>query len=707
MPRILVVEDSPIQARQLRPILESEGFEVVVASNGQEALERFRRLEPDLVLSDIVMPGLSGYELCRKMKADAKRGDTPLIFLTTLTEPSDIIEGLAAGADNYIIKPYEPEHLVDRVKSILAKKAARREGRPGNRNELLFQGERLCVTSDKEQILDYLVSAFEDLLEARRKEQERKRAEETLRESDMKFRVVMQSAVEAIILVDASTNIISWNKGAQTIFGYAEEEVLGKPVTLLIPERYRERHTRGVRRSRSTGESPIIGKTVELDGRRRDGSEFPLELSLGAWKTGEENFYCGVIRDITARKRTEEALRASQEQLRQSQKMEAIGRLAGGVAHDFNNMLTAIRGYSELVLGSLDPEDPRSRDLNEIRRAAKRASSLTRQLLAFSRRQVLELKVLDLNRVVADVEKMLRRLIGENIDLVSKLEPALGHIKADRGQVEQILMNLVVNARDAMPEGGKLTIETKNIHLDDYPDGRGLDMQPGPHVMLAVSDTGVGMDKETLARVFEPFFTTKEKDKGTGLGLSTVYGIVKQSSGHISVYSKPGRGTRFEIYLPRVEEEIIESAEFERPTAAQSQGSETILLVEDEKAVRELGRRILERNGYRMLEASNGIEALEVCKEHAGPIHLVLTDLVMPEMGGRELVEHLAVLRPETKVLYLSGYTGDTVLQQNMLTPGAAFLQKPFTVKTLSSKVREVLDAPQPDECSSNLSSQQ
>jgi diguanylate cyclase (GGDEF)-like protein len=395
--------------------------------------------------------------------------------------------------------------------------------------------------------------------------------------------------------------------------------------------------------------------------------------------------------DMTERKRAREALRQSEEQLRQSQKMEAVGRLAGGVAHDFNNLLTAITGYSQLALNGLGDRDPVRKDIEEIRKAADRAASLTHQLLAFSRRQVLEPKVLDLNAVVADMETMLRRLIGEDIDLISILDPAAGQVTADPGQLEQVLLNLAVNARDAMPQGGKLVIETANAELDEAYAARHVAVRPGPYVMLAVSDTGHGMDAETRARVFEPFFTTKEPGKGTGLGLSTVYGIVKQSGGHIWVYSEPEHGTTFKIYLPRVEDAAETPVPHAQPLTPAG-GAETILLVEDDGGVRSLARRVLESKGYRVLEARQGDEALAISAWYDGPIALMLTDLVMPGKGGRELARCFASVRPDMRVLYMSGYTDNAIFQQQVFDPGTAFLSKPFTPDELARKVREVLD---------------
>ena len=389
--------------------------------------------------------------------------------------------------------------------------------------------------------------------------------------------------------------------------------------------------------------------------------------------------------------RAYEELSQTQEQLTQARKMEAVGRLAGGIAHDFNNLLTVMIGRSQLVLRRLGAQDPVRADIELMEQTADRAADLTRQLLAFSRKQVLQPAVLDLSAVVANMAEMLRRLIGEDIALVTALDPALGHVKADPGQIEQIVMNLAANARDAMSKGGRLTLETANAELDAAYARRHVDVHPGPHVMLAVSDTGVGMTPETQAHIFEPFFTTKGPGHGTGLGLATVYGIVKQSDGHIWVYSEPGRGTTFKIYLPRVEEAVDPSVA--RPRLPEpARGHETILLVEDEPAVRDLARDVLRAHGYTVLEARHGREALLISERHSGPIHLMLTDVVMPEMSGRELANRLASLRPTMPVIYMSGYTDAAVVHHGVLDPGTTFLQKPFTPDALARKMRQVLD---------------
>ena len=433
------------------------------------------------------------------------------------------------------------------------------------------------------------------------------------------------------------------------------------------------------------GEPPI---TYELEVLAKDGRKLSFEVSTRLiYQGGKPVGVQGIARDLTQRKELEE-------QLRQAQKMEAVGRLAGGIAHDFNNLLAVLMGYSELMMQRLEPGDTLHKSAQEIGKAAERAATLTRQLLAFSRKQMLAPKVLDLNVVLSEMEDLLRRLIREDVTLRVAPDNGLWHIKADRGQLEQVILNLTLNARDAMPHGGRVTIETQNVELDAAYARRRPVVQAGSYVLLAVSDTGVGMDAETQAHIFEPFFTTKEKGKGTGLGLATVYGIVKQSGGYIWVYSEMGRGTTFKVYLPRVVERVEESSrglgampQVEAPVPA----AETILLVEDEEGVREVAREFLEIMGYKVLETRSPADAMRIAQNHPGEIHLLLTDVVMPEMGGRDLAERLQRIRPRMKVLYMSGYTDDAIVHHGVLDADTPFLQKPFARDTLERKVREVL----------------
>jgi len=507
---------------------------------------------------------------------------------------------------------------------------------------------------------------------------ERKHSEDMIR----RLTVAVEQSPAAVVVTDTKGRIEYVNRRFTEITGYTSAEVLGKTPRVLQsgitpPEVYKDLWTTITAGREWTG---------VMQNRRKDG-----QLYWDSATVSPVRDTTGVVTHFVAIKQDVSAQRLLEDQFRQAQKMEAVGRLAGGVAHDFNNLLSVITSYSEMVLEDLGPADPRRADLDEIRKAAVAAAGLTRQLLAFSRQQVLQPRVLSPNAVIEGVDKMLRRLIGEDVALTTVLAPDIGSIKADPGQMEQVIMNLAVNARDAMPEGGQLTIATSNIELDSHYAGDHIPVVAGPYVLLAVTDTGSGMDDETKRRLFEPFFTTKEKGKGTGLGLATVYGIVKQSGGFIWVYSELGQGTTFKIYLPRVADEPMAA---EAPRSPESvHGTETVLLAEDSPGVRSAARQILGRLGYTVIDAPNGAAALALAASLTGPLDLLVTDVVMPEMSGRQLAERLTALRPGLKVLYVSGYTDDAVVRHGVLEAGISYLEKPFTPERLARKVREVLDA--------------
>ena len=523
---------------------------------------------------------------------------------------------------------------------------------------------------------------------------DRKQAEE----DRARFRLLLDQAHDAVFIADPKVGLfLDVNQTAVEKLGYSREELLTMTprdieVGFSLSEPEWEKF---MNRIRSTN-----GAVLEGVHRRKDGTTFPVEISLMIKQIESREYQVAIVRDISERKELEKAQILAEgreqveQQLRQAQRVESLGQLAGGIAHDFNNLLTIINGYTEMSLGNLAKDDPIRGNLDEVRKAGDRAAALTRQLLAFGRKQILRPRVVDLDAVVAETEKMLKRLIGEHIELVNIRNKGLWPITIDPAQIDQVIVNLAVNARDAMPMGGKIIIESKNVELDEEYASKHISVRPGPYVMLAVSDTGSGMDKETLAHLFEPFFTTKEPGKGTGMGLATVYGNVKQSEGNVWVYSEVGKGTTFKLYFPRVDRPVDQPEPRRLSTQTTGRG-ETVLLVEDDEAVRMLARGILEKNGYTVIVASNGTEALEKCRTHKGVIQLLITDVVMPQMGGPELVYSLSGQRPETKVLYMSGYASKGVVQQKVIEEGAQFLQKPFTPTRLAQKVRDVLDAPE------------
>lgn len=496
------------------------------------------------------------------------------------------------------------------------------------------------------------------------------------------FRLITENAADMIAVVDINGRRLYNSPSYERILGYTIEELEGTAPPEQIHPEDREKVFHAAAEARRTGK----GMNLEYRMRHKDGSWRTLESRASTIVQGGKVEKLVIVnRDVTERKRLEE-------QFRQAQKMEAVGRLSGGVAHDFNNLLGVIIGYGEVVQEGTVQESPLRPCVDEMLKAAHRAASLTRQLLAFSRQQVMDPRILDLNAVVKDMEKMLKRLIGEDVQLKTQLDPALARIKADQGQIEQVVMNLAVNARDAMPQGGQLMLETSNVYLDeDFVRRYPYPVLTGDYVLFTVTDTGIGMDAVTRARVFEPFFTTKDKGKGTGLGLSMVYGVVKQSGGYIEVLSEPGAGAMFKIFLPKA----VEVAEVQRQSVdmpATLQGSETLLLVEDEDSLRKLSRHLLELCGYQVLEADSGAEALTVARDHRGKIDLLLTDVVMPGMSGRTLAEQLESERPDMRVVYMSGYTGKTVGDHGVLAEGCFFLPKPFTREALARKIREALD---------------
>ena len=713
---ILIVEDSPTQAEHLKYILEVSHFQVSHSCNGAQALAFLKEHPCNLVISDIVMPEMDGYQLCKAIKSDETLKSVPVILLTSLSDPHDVIQGLMCGADNFVIKPYDEKYLLARIYFILANRNLNIHEKTEMGIEVIFGGKKYFITSARQQILNLLLSTFEtaidknlelmrtrdelkslnEQLETRVYERtaalmaeitERKRAEEHLRAAQELLHHVISSSPAIIysLKIEGNQIVPQWiSENVSKLIGYSTEECLSSS---WWPEH--------VHPEDKIKKIPVFD---DLFAKDHQTLEYRLQMKDKSYRWLRDEFMVrrnsndepiemiGSLIDITERIELEK-------QLLQAQKMEAIGQLAGGVAHDFNNLLMVIKWCSQSLLDTLPPDDPKAKDAKEIYEAGERAASLTRQLLAFSRKQMLQPVPINLNFLISELEKMLRRLIGEHIEMRTNLSSDLGIIMADTGQIEQVILNLSVNARDAMPDGGCLTIETSNVKFDDVYAHQHVETQPGSYVMLAISDTGCGMSEEIKSKIFEPFFTTKEAGRGTGLGLSTVHGIVKQSGGHIWVYSEAGHGTTFKIYFPLMEGQKERQAV--APKKRRLQGTETLLLVEDNENLRTLAENVLRQNGYHVLSAVDGVHALERSDQYEGRIDMLITDVIMPRMGGKELSNKLSLKRPHIQVLFMSGYTDNTIVQNGILDEKTAYLQKPCSPETLMTKIREILEANQ------------
>ena len=625
--RILVLDDDAGMCKTIGDVLEHLGYVIQIATRAKAGLEIAAAGPIDVAIVDIQLPDMSGIDVLHGIRRVLPT--TEVIFITGHGSLGTAIKAIDGLAFAYMVKPFEMSHLLMTVEQAVRK-------------------QRLA---------------------------------QALLDSEERYRLVTENIADAVFLLELDGRIALGNRRAEMITGYPRAELVDRALTSLLPEAGAQEAEARLSDARA---EPDATPFFEIELIRKDGARVLIEVHVTTvLKDGQPVALLAVARDITQRRHLED-------QLRQAQKMEGIGRLAAGVAHDFNNLLTAIGGRCYLVLKELTSENPLRRDVEIIQGAAERAAKLTYQLLAFSRKQILEPRVLDLNETVTGIEPLLSRMIREDIEITTALDPDAWRVKADAGQLEQVLLNLAVNASDAMPEGGQLILATGNVTLDEAYARVHSDVQPGPYVMLSVSDTGHGMTAEVQARIFEPFFTTKEMGKGTGLGLATVYGIAKQSGAHITVESEPEKGTVFKLYLPRVGE-APGLAERECPVQVARRGSETVLLVEDDEALRTLAREILSILGYTVLEATSPSEALRLAGGHPGTIHVLLTDVVMPQMNGRQVADHLLVSRPGLKVLFMSGYTDAAIMQHGVLEPGTHFLQKPFTPDGLGRKLREVL----------------
>ncbi len=635
--RVLIIEDSEDDAVFISRELRQSKFEIVSrrVETKEQLEEALAANSWDVILSDNSLPTFCASQALEVVQRLAP--DVPFIIVSGSIGEDAAVTAMRAGAHDYIMK----------------------------------------------DSLARLMPAIEREIRDATMRSERRQSAIALKESEARLRAIVETAVDAIVTIDESGIIESVNPAAGRIFGYSTGEMIGQSVNILMPQPYVHEHDAYIRNYVKTGRRKIIGIGREVVGIRKDGTKFAMDLSVNEVRLGDRRLFTGIIRDISDRRKLEE-------QLLQSQRMDSIGRLAGGVAHDFNNLLTIIFGYAEMLEAAIPAGTTEHASVANIQIAASRAASLTHQLLAFARRQIIEPKIISLNELVLNVEKLLHRLIGEDIELLVKPDPNLGAVRADPSQFEQIVVNLTVNARDAMPGGGKITLETANLIADEEYARQHVGVSPGEYVMMSVSDTGSGMPPDVVTQIFEPFYTTKSVGKGTGLGLATCYGIVKQAGGHIWVYSEEGMGATFKVFMPRVYEEQ-DSSDAEKEPKSQG-GSETILLVEDEQMVRDIAASILESNGYFVLQSLDGEEARQIAADHVGQIHLLVTDVVMPHMNGSQLADMIRTARPETKTLFLSGYTDETIIHHGILEPGVAFMQKPFTTDMLLRKVRDVLD---------------
>ncbi|MBI4864153.1 MAG: response regulator [Candidatus Riflebacteria bacterium] len=694
MASVLIAEDSPTQGAWYASMLEDAGHHVRLATSGEEALELIGRCRCDIVLADVLMEGMSGYDLCRKIKTDPGTRRLPVMMMTALNEPQAILKALEAGADNYLTKPVTAEHLTSRVRQLLAKVDLAVVHRDTSGLRLEFMGTSFTIDADRQQILGVLLSSLEDVVRTNRQLAESHKALEVAlarqeergrqlagqaRLSDERHRVLMEAAHDAILIVAPDGTIRDLNRRSG--------EILGSPWTTLAGRNLKELL------QPAPEQVPEVTLEAMLEGKGRtlaifrllrpDRSTGRLELTAAPVEGTAEHLMLVIARDISERRRLEE-------QFHQAQRMEAVGRLAGGVAHDFNNQLSVILGFAEILADQIGPDHPAIESVQTIIGAARQSAQLTRQLLAFSRRQVVQPCLIDLNVHLDELSKTLRRLIGEDVRLVKNFHAELGKIKVDPSQLDQVVLNLAVNARDAMPRGGQITLETSPVSFAGGRPDRPAEVAPGDYVLLTVRDTGCGMSRETLSKIFEPFFSTKSRGKSTGLGLSTVYGIVKQGGGHMEVLSEPGTGSTFRIYLP-VAGAGPDDAPAPPPEALPAPVLRTVLLVEDDEMIRSFIRRVLTRNGYEVIDAESGEQALDLAADQGREIHLLLTDIVLPGLRGHEVFEKLRQSRPGLLAIFVSGYTDDSLPDPSQFGAPVPFLEKPLSSQVLLDKVRQLI----------------
>jgi PAS domain S-box-containing protein len=683
---LLAIDDNRDNLTTLKAVLADRlpGVRFLTAQSGPEGLALALAEDPDVILLDIVMPGMDGYAVCRALKDDAQQQATPVLFMTAIRSDRDSrVKALEAGAEGFLSKPFDESELIAQIRAMAKIKAAALQQRDAN-------ARLVGLVEERTRALQQSQTAALTLLEELKAENEaRKASEKALRRSEEKYRMLFREMLDGFALHEiicddkgqpSDYRFLALNPAFERLTGLKAEELVGRTVLEVLPGTER-------RWIENYGKVALTGEPAFFE---EYASELKRHFEVTAFRPAPNQFAC-IFTDVTDRKRAAEEKARLEEQLQQAQKMESVGRLAGGVAHDFNNMLGVILGNTEMAMDQVDPRESLHGDLMEIRKAAERSADLTRQLLAFARKQTVAPKVLNLNPTIDGMLKMMERLVGEAVELFWRPQSELWQVKVDPSQINQILANLCANARDAISDVGKITIETANVVFDGDCCACEADSIPGQYVRLAVSDNGAGMDKATLAHLFEPFFTTKEIGHGTGLGLATVYGIVKQNKGFIRAYSEPGYGTTVKVYLPR----HVGKAEQGRPEGAAEPvllGQETILLVEDEPSMLKLLTRVIERLGYTVLAAATPGAAIRMAQEHPSRIHLLMTDVVMPEMNGRELAKNLLSLNPSLKRLFMSGYTANVIAHHGVLDKGVHFIQKPISLRDIAAKVREVLD---------------
>ncbi len=660
---ILIIDDEIGHLKTLSDLLELEDLDPITCRTGQEALLACQKQTINVAVSDLHLPDINGVDLLRQLKVG--NPDIKVIINTAYASLESAIDAINEEAFAYVRKMGDVEELLTHIHRAF-------------HTHLAQYSEALEAEVNKRTVA--LLTANQKL---KSEIAEREQTQKELFQREQEVRALVENSPDIVIRFDKKMRPVYINPAVEQLVGIPPQKLIGKTYQELdIPPEITIFWIKTLKRIFTTGQEDVIYFDLPISHKVR---YFESRVAPEFAKDGSVETVLVLARDITDRKQLES-------QLLQSQKMEAIGQLAGGIAHDFNNLLTIIGGHTEFLLEEwVTKDDGICTDLEQIRKAGNRATLLTRQLLAFSRKQVLQPKIVNLNEIITDVEKMLRRLLVENINLIISLDPQLKPIKADAGQLEQVVMNLAINGRDAMPKGGDLTIKTTNVKLNTALIGPDFEIEPGSYILLTVTDVGMGMSANTQSHIFEPFFTTKQMGHGTGLGLATVYGIVQQSGGHISISSKLGKGTTFKIYIPQIEA-TNQNIEPIKTHTTPSIGEETILVVEDEADIRLVTRKILQKSGYTVLEAAHADEALHLCQQHQGSIHLLVTDVVMPDMNGPQLAERMARIQP-MPVLYISGYADDIIEQYGLLESDIALVSKPFTMETLTRKVREVLDS--------------